>query len=152
MAPNHPILLLYELTFVPCDQIGRGLRNHPGKVDCRIIDLVDNVTNVDGLVSAPTLFGLDPVNADVQGISPFRCVRYALRLTTGLIHLDASINELKVRGEEARAIEEAEQQNLIPDRVTYVDDDDPFRFRERDPKQDKAKSKFSWVRLGSPIK
>lgn len=58
-----------ELTLVSSHQIGRGLRNHPGKVDCRIIDLVDNVTNVDGLVSAPTLFGLDPVNADVQGKS-----------------------------------------------------------------------------------
>lgn len=64
------------------------------------------------------------------------------------MRLDATIDELKVRGEEARAIEEAEEQSVVPDRVTYVDDDDPFRFRERDPKQDKPKSKFSWVRLG----
>jgi len=112
---------------------------------------VDNVTNVDGLVSAPTLFGLDPVTTDVQSMSAFRCVQSALRLIPSPMRSDATIDELKVRGEEARAIEEAEQQKLIPDRVTYFDDDDPFRFRERDPKQDRMKSKFSWVRLGSPI-
>ena len=29
--------------------------------------MVDNTTNVDGLISAPTLFGLDPIDADVEG-------------------------------------------------------------------------------------
>lgn len=29
--------------------------------------MVDNVTNVDGLISAPTLFGLDPMESDVEG-------------------------------------------------------------------------------------
>ena len=77
-----------------------------------------------------------------------RCIAHVLRLTTSFLRPDATIDELKVRGEEARAIEEAEEQSVVPDRVTYIDDDDPFRFRERDPKQDKPKSKFSWVRLG----
>ena len=112
---------------------------------------MDNVTNVDGLVSAPTLFGLDPVTADVQSMASVCCAQHVPRLITSLMRPDATVDELKVRGEDARATEEAEQQNLIPDRVTYVDDDDPFRFRERDPKQDRMKSKFSWVRLGSPI-
>jgi hypothetical protein len=31
-----------------------------GKTDCRIIDFVDAVDRVGGIVSTPTLFGLDP--------------------------------------------------------------------------------------------
>ncbi|TFK41214.1 P-loop containing nucleoside triphosphate hydrolase protein [Crucibulum laeve] len=42
--------------------IGRGMRLSPdtGKADCRIIDFVDSTTRVAGVVSIPTLFGLDP--------------------------------------------------------------------------------------------
>ncbi|KAF8306196.1 P-loop containing nucleoside triphosphate hydrolase protein [Clavulina sp. PMI_390] len=47
--------------------IGRGMRLSPntGKVDCHIIDFVDALHRVDGVISAPTLFGLDPT-ADIQ--------------------------------------------------------------------------------------
>ncbi|PLN79287.1 ResIII-domain-containing protein [Aspergillus taichungensis] len=38
--------------------IGRGLRLHPGKKDCHIIDMVGTVDA--GVVSTPTLFGLHP--------------------------------------------------------------------------------------------
>ena len=31
-----------------------------GKTDCRIIDFVDSAARVAGVVSTPTLFGLDP--------------------------------------------------------------------------------------------
>jgi ATP-dependent helicase IRC3 len=31
-----------------------------GKADCRIIDFVDSTNRVAGVVSTPTLFGLDP--------------------------------------------------------------------------------------------
>ncbi|KAJ7071080.1 P-loop containing nucleoside triphosphate hydrolase protein [Mycena amicta] len=42
--------------------IGRGMRLSPatGKKDCRIIDFVDSAGRVEGLVSTPSLFGLDP--------------------------------------------------------------------------------------------
>ncbi|KAF9237313.1 P-loop containing nucleoside triphosphate hydrolase protein [Melanogaster broomeanus] len=42
--------------------IGRGMRQSPGtgKVDCRVIDFVDSTSRVPGVVSVPTLFGLDP--------------------------------------------------------------------------------------------
>ncbi|KDQ16273.1 hypothetical protein BOTBODRAFT_30973 [Botryobasidium botryosum FD-172 SS1] len=42
--------------------IGRGMRLSPGtgKEDCRIIDFVDAIHRVGGVVSTPTLFGLDP--------------------------------------------------------------------------------------------
>lgn len=43
-------------------QIGRGMRLSPGtgKEDCRIIDFVDSTNRVAGVISTPTLFGLDP--------------------------------------------------------------------------------------------
>ncbi|KAJ3551331.1 hypothetical protein NM688_g4763 [Phlebia brevispora] len=42
--------------------IGRGMRLSPatGKDDCHIIDFVDSNSRVPGVVSIPTLFGLDP--------------------------------------------------------------------------------------------
>lgn len=38
--------------------IGRGMRLHPGKENCHIIDLVSSLET--GIVTTPTLFGLDP--------------------------------------------------------------------------------------------
>ncbi|KAH7328155.1 P-loop containing nucleoside triphosphate hydrolase protein [Stachybotrys elegans] len=38
--------------------IGRGMRLHPGKKNCHIIDMVSSLDT--GIVSTPTLFGLDP--------------------------------------------------------------------------------------------
>ncbi|CAJ2513765.1 Uu.00g018840.m01.CDS01 [Anthostomella pinea] len=38
--------------------IGRGMRLHPGKKNCHIIDMVSSLAT--GIVNTPTLFGLDP--------------------------------------------------------------------------------------------
>ncbi|KAL1608584.1 putative ATP-dependent helicase IRC3 [Paraconiothyrium brasiliense] len=38
--------------------IGRGMRLHPGKENCHIIDMVSALST--GVISTPTLFGLDP--------------------------------------------------------------------------------------------
>ena len=38
--------------------IGRGMRLHPGKENCHVIDMVASLEN--GIVTIPTLFGLDP--------------------------------------------------------------------------------------------
>ncbi|OKL61731.1 hypothetical protein UA08_03068 [Talaromyces atroroseus] len=38
--------------------IGRGLRLYPGKKNCHVIDMVSNLNT--GIMSTPTLFGLDP--------------------------------------------------------------------------------------------
>lgn len=38
--------------------IGRGMRLHPGKENCHIIDMVSSLET--GIVTTPTLFGLDP--------------------------------------------------------------------------------------------
>ena len=47
-------------------QIGRGLRLSPstGKEDCRVIDFVDSLSRIDGVVSVPNLVGLDPAEID----------------------------------------------------------------------------------------
>ncbi|KAG0209505.1 hypothetical protein BGX28_010278 [Mortierella sp. GBA30] len=39
--------------------LGRGMRLYPGKEDCHVLDFVD-VVQGEGLVSVPTLLGLDP--------------------------------------------------------------------------------------------
>lgn len=46
--------------------IGRGMRLHPGKKNCHIVDLVSSLDT--GIVTTPTLFGLDP-NELVDGKS-----------------------------------------------------------------------------------
>jgi len=38
--------------------IGRGMRLYPGKTDCHVIDMVSSLET--GIVTTPTLFGLDP--------------------------------------------------------------------------------------------
>lgn len=54
--------LCVTLNFYPSPQIGRGMRQScaSGKVDCRIIDFVDSTSRISGVVSIPTLLGLDP--------------------------------------------------------------------------------------------
>lgn len=38
--------------------IGRGMRLHPGKTNCHVIDMVSSLET--GVITTPTLFGLDP--------------------------------------------------------------------------------------------
>lgn len=80
-----PIAILTEGTDIPCvdcillarptrsatlfqQMFGRGLRLFPGKENCLVIDFVDNFkrTGTDGLITVPTLLGLDTTKM-VQG-------------------------------------------------------------------------------------
>lgn len=47
--------------------IGRGMRLHPGKENCHVIDMVASLES--GMITTPTLFGLDPDEA-MQEASP----------------------------------------------------------------------------------
>jgi len=51
--------------------IGRGLRLHPNKENCHVIDMVTSLET--GIITTPTLFGLDPTalvdNADVENLN-----------------------------------------------------------------------------------
>lgn len=54
--------------------IGRGMRLHPGKKNCHIIDLVSSLET--GIVTTPTLFGLDPSElVDKASVSDMRCLK-----------------------------------------------------------------------------
>lgn len=54
--------------------IGRGMRLHTGKENCHIIDMVASLSS--GVVSTPTLFGLDPAEiiekADTKSMTAFK--------------------------------------------------------------------------------
>jgi ATP-dependent helicase IRC3 len=59
--PNIDCILLARPTKsrnLLVQMIGRGMRLHPGKKDCHIIDMVASLET--GIVTTPTLFGLDP--------------------------------------------------------------------------------------------
>jgi ATP-dependent helicase IRC3 len=60
-VPNIDCVLLARPTKsrnLLVQMIGRGMRLHPGKENCHIIDMVASLNT--GIVTTPTLFGLDP--------------------------------------------------------------------------------------------
>ncbi|KAH9950401.1 P-loop containing nucleoside triphosphate hydrolase protein [Amylocystis lapponica] len=89
--------------------IGRGMRQSPGtgKEDCHIIDFVDSTGRVSGVVSTPTLFGLDP-SAPVQNETLESLEARAAAAATG-IGATSSTTDVP-----------------DPESVTYIDYDDPF--------------------------
>lgn len=92
--------------------IGRGMRLSPGtgKQDCHIIDFVDSMKRVVGVVSAPTLLGLDPTTVVDDGLAAELELRAdAATGNTGV----TSIGDIQYSIPEPRS-------------VTYVDYDNPF--------------------------
>ncbi|KIY00276.1 uncharacterized protein Z520_03961 [Fonsecaea multimorphosa CBS 102226] len=60
-VPNIDCVLLARPTKsrnLLVQMIGRGMRLYPGKTDCHVIDMVASLET--GIVTVPTLFGLDP--------------------------------------------------------------------------------------------
>ncbi|KAI0348569.1 P-loop containing nucleoside triphosphate hydrolase protein [Trametopsis cervina] len=93
--------------------IGRGMRLSPntGKEDCHIIDFVDSMGRVAGLVSIPHLFGLDP---------------------TEIID-NQSLEELEEKANQALDLDDTRpvSTTVVGDvpaakSITYIDYDDPF--------------------------
>jgi ATP-dependent helicase IRC3 len=94
--------------------IGRGMRLHPGKKDCHIIDMVASLET--GIVTTPTLFGLDPSE----------------------IVEDANVDDLKglqdrkeaeeLRKQKANEVSKASPKNAEPvsRTVTFIDYDSVF--------------------------
>ncbi|KAM7185033.1 P-loop containing nucleoside triphosphate hydrolase protein [Rhypophila sp. PSN 637] len=67
--PNIDCILLARPTKsrnLLIQMIGRGMRLYPGKENCHVIDMVSTLET--GIVTTPTLFGLDP-NEIVSGVS-----------------------------------------------------------------------------------
>ncbi|KAJ7487550.1 P-loop containing nucleoside triphosphate hydrolase protein [Mycena galericulata] len=113
--------------------IGRGMRLSPatGKQDCRVIDFVDSASRVSGIVSVPTLFGLDPDTVSVD---------------------DETTESLEERAAEALALDSRDE---IPEprSLTYKDYDDPFSLVSQGsgaPQIAKI-SRHAWVGCGGDV-
>ncbi|KAJ6604602.1 P-loop containing nucleoside triphosphate hydrolase protein [Mycena vulgaris] len=113
--------------------IGRGMRLSPstGKQDCRIIDFVDSASRVSGIVSVPTLFGLDPDAVSID---------------------DETTESLEKRAADYIALDSTDN---IPEprSVTYKDYDDPFSLvnQASGAPQITKLSSHAWVGCGADI-
>lgn len=117
--------------------IGRGMRLYPGKENCHIIDMVSSLAT--GIVTTPTLFGLDP----------------------DLLVEEASVEDMKEQGER-RAEEEArkeivyhstERPNSAPQgewAVTFTEYESVFDLiaDSSGERHIRSISQYSWVMIG----
>ncbi|KAI0257368.1 P-loop containing nucleoside triphosphate hydrolase protein [Lactifluus subvellereus] len=107
--------------------IGRGVRQSPrtGKQDCHVIDFVDSINRVVGIVGAPTLIGLDPtIVANGESIEELEMRADAANRESGAIATYPTDRESSVHaGHPTR-----DNRLSLPDpkSVTYIDYDNPF--------------------------
>ncbi|PPQ62828.1 hypothetical protein CVT24_000522 [Panaeolus cyanescens] len=115
--------------------IGRGMRLSPntGKTDCRIIDFVDTNSRVSGVISLPTLFGLEPSEIEVEGNTCSALKKRAQKAIEG------DNSELKPRVDLD-----------LPQSVEYTDVEDPFYIAPADdkPRHIATLSSYAWVSCG----
>ncbi|ETN36676.1 uncharacterized protein HMPREF1541_08954 [Cyphellophora europaea CBS 101466] len=75
--------------------IGRGMRLHPGKEDCHVIDMVASLET--GIVTVPTLFGLDPAelvkNASAEDMKALKDEKDKASGTTDMPLSDARVSK-----------------------------------------------------------
>ncbi|PFH62577.1 hypothetical protein XA68_12997 [Ophiocordyceps unilateralis] len=117
--------------------IGRGMRLHPGKDDCHVIDLVSSLET--GIITTPTLFGLDPSElVDKASVGDLRVIKER-----------KSAEEDRAR----QAYREGEQPSAVtpgPASVTFTDYASVFDLIA-DTNKDKyirTISPYCWVRTG----
>ncbi|KAK6346899.1 hypothetical protein TWF696_007000 [Orbilia brochopaga] len=94
--PNVDCVLLCRPTrsrTLLTQMIGRGMRLHPNKQDCHVIDVVGNIQR--GVVTTPTLFGLSP--DEVLDRAPSRMVmdKYKLENTASSVPQDVTTAEVR---------------------------------------------------------
>ncbi|KAF8905532.1 P-loop containing nucleoside triphosphate hydrolase protein [Gymnopilus junonius] len=135
--------------------IGRGMRQSPntGKADCRIIDFVDNQSRVNGLVTSPTLFGLNPGELEVDGVSTILYTSF--RAIISLFLLDETPESLERLAADSQDSSITNSLDDVPNpmSITYIDYDDPFNFEVPDDKPGHITilSPFSWIDCGNDI-
>ncbi|TFY82646.1 hypothetical protein EWM64_g1369 [Hericium alpestre] len=121
--------------------IGRGMRLSPdtGKDDCMVIDFVDIINRVPGIVCTPTLFGLDP-HAIVDDASTEELEERALKV--------------EIASEDGLPIDDSRPDVPEPTSVTYVDYGDPFslvKHASSTPTHISQISRNAWVSCGDNI-
>ena len=91
--------------------IGRGMRLHPGKENCHIIDMVASLET--GVVTIPTLFGLDPSElikeADVEQLKQLK-----------------QSNDLEVEDARPPASNIIDKERLLNSTITFTDYDSVY--------------------------
>lgn len=140
-VPNIDCVLLARPTRsrnLLVQMIGRGMRLHPGKANCHVIDMVASLAT--GIVTTPTLFGLDP---------------------SELVE-NANLDDMKVI-QDRKEVERQRQQALlsvtdskfartsdVPRIVTFTDYDSVFDLIEdtSGERHIRAISQHAWVAVG----
>jgi ATP-dependent helicase IRC3 len=89
--------------------IGRGMRLHKGKENCHVIDMVAALSS--GVVSTPTLFGLDPAEI-VDKVD-----------AKSLVELKERKEAERRREEEAEELEKKAVAKKVPGSITFTDYD-----------------------------
>lgn len=129
------------------------LSPNSGKTDCHLIDIVDSKSRVDGVVSTPTLFGLDPnvvINGSYGQHSSGQSYSSSWCLDAPLVDLERRANATKQPD-----LAHESHIDLIsdPTHITYIDYDDPFALvhgASGAPHVYKS-SPFEWVGCGGDI-
>lgn len=117
--------------------IGRGMRLHPGKENCHIIDMVSSLET--GIVTTPTLFGLDP-NEIVKGAS-----------TGDMRSLREKREAEKLREKQAHTITPGMEHGTgTPRTVTFTEYDSVFDLISdtAGEKHIRSISQYAWVQVG----
>jgi ATP-dependent helicase IRC3 len=119
--------------------IGRGMRLHKGKENCHVIDLVAALST--GVVSTPTLFGLDPAeiveNADQKK----------------MMELKEKKEKEKEREEKAADITKKAATRKVPGTITFTDYDSIHDLIADGTTDQKIRrlSQLAWVGVGDGI-
>ncbi|OCK84166.1 P-loop containing nucleoside triphosphate hydrolase protein [Lepidopterella palustris CBS 459.81] len=116
--------------------IGRGMRLHPGKENCHIIDMVASLNT--GIISTPTLFGLDPAEI-VEEADPKR-----------MMELREEKEQEKRREEVVSEAEKTTISGAMRGTVTFTDYDSIHDLIEdtSEERYIRGISPFAWVGVG----
>lgn len=119
--------------------IGRGMRLHKGKQNCHVIDMVAALST--GVVSAPTLFGLDPGEIVEEA---------GLKDLKELKEKKEKKEAEKLRQQEAAALKHRTLSKKLPGAVTFTDYDSVHDLIA-DTSSDqyiRKLSQYAWVSTG----
>lgn len=116
--------------------IGRGMRLHKGKENCHIIDMVAALST--GVVSTPTLFGLDPAEIVEKAD------------TKALNELKERKETEKLRQEEVAAMKHQTLSKKLPGAVTFTDYDSVHDLiaDSSSDRHIRRLSPYAWVGVG----
>src|SRR6202044_2281032 len=137
-VPNIDCVLLARPTRsrnLLVQMIGRGMRLHPGKANCHVIDMVASLAT--GIVTTPTLFGLDPLelidNANLDDLKAIQDRKEAERHRQQAMQNITDANSALT--------------NEVPRIITFTDYDSVFDLIEdtSGERHIRAISQYAWV-------